>query len=205
MRRTGWSAMIVVALCAFASGSPSPVDASHSVPSPPWYWDLGNDGDADAAVPVDAAGSGWTSLALDRLHERSTNGHRAQTSIRTTLAPARRRYIGTERNRARTGQVSSQKMSWSRAPTRRSGRPTGIFRGPTPTRRQTRTCQARWCAFGTVPPTRAVRRRRLPRHRHARTRPLGPFGRPRPRLVWHILQLRNRHVHDVWRTDEQLR
>ncbi len=60
--------MIVVALCAFASGSPSPVDASHSVPSPPWYWDLGNDGDADAAVPVDAAGSGWTSLALDRLH-----------------------------------------------------------------------------------------------------------------------------------------
>ncbi len=39
------------------------------MPTPPAYWDLGNDGDPDAtAATIDADGSGWTTTKLDRLN-----------------------------------------------------------------------------------------------------------------------------------------
>lgn len=71
MRSNGRSIQLIGAiLCgvlALTIGA-GPAAATHSLPQPwLWYWDTNNDGYADPAVSVDAAGGGWTSLALSRL------------------------------------------------------------------------------------------------------------------------------------------
>ena len=62
-----WPSVVILSL--LASVVPiSTVQATHSVPQPYiWFWDLGNDGTPDGAPAVDAAGSGWTTGAVDRL------------------------------------------------------------------------------------------------------------------------------------------
>lgn len=66
--RSGGRVTLMAIAVIVMSGWITPAYATHSVPQPYlWYWDLGNDGDADGNPAVDAAGGGWTTLALARL------------------------------------------------------------------------------------------------------------------------------------------
>lgn len=76
-----WLSILLIGAVVAALSLVAPVAATHSVPSPKlWFWDLGNDGDPDGSPGVDAAGSGWTSLALDRLNG-AINQWEANTSF----------------------------------------------------------------------------------------------------------------------------
>lgn len=66
MRFRGLTLIFAAAL--FGLAGPQPASATpNSVPSPKWFWDLGNNGTPDPSVPVSPAGSGWSPLALSRL------------------------------------------------------------------------------------------------------------------------------------------
>jgi hypothetical protein len=84
MRRPRLAGLVVIIAVMGLAGAPA-AHANHSIPQPyVWFWDLGNNFTPDASVSVDAQGSGWTTLALDRLKGATVSGPARRRSSRPT-------------------------------------------------------------------------------------------------------------------------